>query len=117
MSPRLSALLLPLALAGRAVAQDVSVDVDGDLETRLLVRDVYGYSIEPVWLDDYTSTPLAANLLGLIGNITGKPPPIRVGGNTADQTYLYSSLATGNDSVASPSPATAKTFNITSAWL
>ncbi|KAI1141557.1 hypothetical protein F5Y05DRAFT_402557 [Hypoxylon sp. FL0543] len=97
-------------------AQDAVVDVPSNLTTRALVRDVYGYSVEPVWVNDYISTPLATNLLSAIANITGKPPPIRVGGNTADQTYLHATLPTANDSVAIPDPASAKQFNITPSW-
>ncbi|KAI1416557.1 hypothetical protein F5Y13DRAFT_205422 [Hypoxylon sp. FL1857] len=105
-----------LLVAIRVAAQDAIVDVPSGLATRSLVKDVYGYSIEPVWVNDYINTPLATNLLSIIANVTGKPPPIRVGGNTADQTYLHSTLSTGNDSVAIPDPGTAKQFNITPAW-
>ncbi|GAW26249.1 putative glycoside hydrolase family 79 protein [Rosellinia necatrix] len=114
--------LLAAAILGTAAAQNrttVTIPIPSGLSTRLLVPDVYGYSIEPVWLDSYTSTPLARTLLGGIANVTGKAPPIRVGGNTADQTYLYPSSPlplTGNDSVAIPEPMTATAFNITPRW-
>ncbi|OTA62470.1 hypothetical protein K449DRAFT_382475 [Hypoxylon sp. EC38] len=111
-----SVILTALIAAIDVAAQDAVVDVPSDLATRELVKDVYGYSIEPVWVNDYVSTPLATNLLSIIANITGKPPPIRVGGNTADQTYLHDTLPTGNDSVAIPAPASAKQFNITPNW-
>ncbi|OTB14453.1 glycoside hydrolase family 79 protein [Daldinia sp. EC12] len=94
----------------------VTVDIPRDLATRRLVPDVYGYSIEPIWVDDYVSTPLAKTLLSAIGKVTRKPPPIRVGGNTADQTYLHDELPTGNDSVAIPGYLDAKQFNVTPAW-
>ncbi|KAG4217449.1 hypothetical protein PC116_g34070, partial [Phytophthora cactorum] len=87
-----------------------------DLATRRLVPDVYGYSIEPIWVDDYVSTPLAKTLLSAIAKVARKPPPIRVGGNTADQTYLHDELPTGNDSVAIPGYLNAKQFNVTPAW-
>lgn len=105
-----------LVAATEVIAQDAVVDVPTDLATRRLVPDVYGYSIEPVWVDDYISTPLATNLLSVIANVTGKPPPIRVGGNTADQTFLHDTLPTGNNSVSIPAPLTAKQFNITPSW-
>lgn len=115
-STSLAAALL-VAAAAKVVAQDATVvDVPASLATRPLLPDVYGYSIEPVWVDDYISTSLAANLLSIIADVTGKPPPIRVGGNTADQTFLHDTLSTGNDSVAIPTPLTAKIFNITPAW-
>ncbi|KAI0204605.1 glycoside hydrolase superfamily [Astrocystis sublimbata] len=116
----LSRSLLAASVVGIATAQSrttVKVFVPSDPNTRVLVPDVYGYSIEPVWLDSYTNTSLASALLETIANVTGKAPPIRVGGNTADQTFLYpSSPLTGNDSVALPDPLNAKTFNITPHW-
>ncbi|KAI0120506.1 hypothetical protein F4776DRAFT_632888 [Hypoxylon sp. NC0597] len=111
-----SVALTALIAAIEVAAQDAVVEVPSGLATRELVKDVYGYSIEPVWVNDYVSTPLATNLLSIIANVTGKPPPIRVGGNTADQTYLHDTLSTGNDSVAIPAPASAKQFNITPSW-
>ncbi|KAI0003595.1 hypothetical protein F4779DRAFT_601292 [Xylariaceae sp. FL0662B] len=111
-----STLLVALLAISQTLAQDAEVDVPDGLATRRLPRDVYGYSIEPVWLDAYISTPLATNLLSIIANITGKPPPIRVGGNTADQTYQINTLSTGNDSVALPDPLHATQFNVTPNW-
>ncbi|KAI0878702.1 glycoside hydrolase family 79 protein [Hypoxylon argillaceum] len=120
----LSRILLAATVVGTAVAapQDkttVRISVPSSLSTRLLVPDVYSYSIEPVWLDSYINTSLAYTLFNSIASVTGKAPRIRVGGNTADQTYLYPSSPlplTGNDSVAIPSPATATSFNITPHW-
>ncbi|RYC55253.1 hypothetical protein CHU98_g10962, partial [Xylaria longipes] len=118
----LSRSLLAASVMGIVAAQNkttVKISVPSNLTTRLLVPDVYGYSIEPVWLDSYTNTSLTSTLLSSIANVTGKAPPIRVGGNTADQTYLYPSSPlplTGNDSVALPDPLNAKTFNITPCW-
>lgn len=111
-----SVALAALVAAAETIAQDTTVDIPSDLAARSLVPDVLGYSIEPVWVSDYISTPVAANLMSVIAKITGKPPPIRVGGNTADQTYFHSSLPTGNDSVSIPAPLTAKQFNITAGW-
>ncbi|KAI1486817.1 glycoside hydrolase superfamily [Biscogniauxia mediterranea] len=111
-----SLFLTALVAASRATAQDTNIDIPNGLTPRPLDPDVYGYSIEPVWLESYLSTPLASNLLSIIANVTGKAPPIRVGGNTADQTYIYSTLPTGGDSVSVPNATSAKTFNITPNW-
>ncbi|KAI1768562.1 hypothetical protein GGR53DRAFT_477359 [Hypoxylon sp. FL1150] len=117
-SAPLTVLLTAAAAAATvAAARDAVVDVPTGLATRPLLPDVYGYSIEPVWVTDYTRTPLAATLLGAIANVTGgKPPPIRVGGNTADQTYLHDTLSTGSDSAAIPTPATATQLDVTPGW-
>lgn len=115
-------LVAAATIVGIATAQNktkVTISIPSNLSTRLLAPDVFGYSIEPVWLDSYINTSLASTLLGGIANVTGKAPPIRVGGNTADQTYLYPSSPlpwTGNDSVAIPDPMTATSFNITPHW-
>ncbi|KAI1106591.1 glycoside hydrolase superfamily [Jackrogersella minutella] len=111
-----SVALTALVAAVEVVARDIKVDIPSNLAPRLLVPDVYGYSIEPIWVNDYVSTPLTANLMSIIANITGKPPGIRVGGNTADQTYIHDTLPTGNDSVAIPDLASTKQFNITPHW-
>lgn len=114
---RLLSVLACLSTAvSRASTQDIEINVQVDLPTRPLLRDVYGYSIEPIWVDSYLSTPLALNLLSTIANVTGKPPPIRVGGNTADQTYQHATLPTANASVALPGLPDATMFNITPAW-
>ncbi|KAI2621988.1 hypothetical protein GGS26DRAFT_600985 [Hypomontagnella submonticulosa] len=110
-----SLALTTLAGAAFVAAQD-TIDIPADLPTRALVPDVYGYSIEPIWLNDYISTPLAATLLGTIANITGAAPPIRVGGNTADQTYLHPTLPGGNSSDPIPGLPDAKLFNVTPSW-
>ncbi|GAW21938.1 hypothetical protein ANO14919_114650 [Xylariales sp. No.14919] len=118
----LSRGLLATAMAGLAVAQNkstVSISVPSNISTRVLAPDVYGYSIEPVWLDSYLNTSLASTLLSNIANVVGKAAPIRVGGNTADQTYLYPSSPlplTGTESAAIPDPLNAKSFNITPRW-
>ncbi|TGJ86267.1 hypothetical protein E0Z10_g2495 [Xylaria hypoxylon] len=116
---KLSRSLVTIAVVGMAAAQNkttVSISVPSNMSTRILAPDVYGYSIEPVWLDSYLNTSLASTLLGSIANVTGKGTPIRVGGNTADQTYLYPSSPlplTGTDSAAIPDALTATRFNIT----
>lgn len=111
-----AALFLGLVALSGAEAQDIKIGVPPNLSTRALGADVYGYSVEPIWLDSYISNPLGATLLGHIKDVTGKAPPIRVGGNTADQTYIHDSLPTGNDSVALPGLPNANQFNITPAW-
>ncbi|RYP65922.1 hypothetical protein DL771_008052 [Monosporascus sp. 5C6A] len=119
---KLTTSLLALAAAARAVlAQEddvVEIDVTGDLATRRLLPDAYGYSIEPIWVDAFVSTPKAAKLLGAIGDITGKPPPIRVGGNTADQTYIYETLPSRPNATSAALPALpdADRLEVTPAW-
>ncbi|ORY63264.1 uncharacterized protein BCR38DRAFT_458453 [Pseudomassariella vexata] len=98
------------------VLPDVQISIPTNLSTRPFVSDVYGYSIEPIWVDAYLSTPLAANLLNIIANVTGKHPPLRIGGNSADATYQHAILSTGNDSVALPSLPDAVQLNITPTW-
>ncbi|KAI2628799.1 glycoside hydrolase family 79 protein [Hypoxylon sp. NC1633] len=111
-----SVAIAALVAAVEVTAIDPPYEIPKDLSTRPLLPDVYGYSIEPVWVNDYISTPMMATLMSNIANVTGKPPPIRIGGNTADQTHFYQTLSTGNDSAAWPAPATAKVFNVTPSW-
>lgn len=111
-----SAILLGAAVISGAAAQDVNINIPSSLPNRTLGRDVYGYSVEPIWVDSYINNTLASTLLGHIKDVTGKAPPIRVGGNTADQTYLHDTLSTGNASVSLPSLPNAKQFNITPEW-
>ncbi|KAK8102577.1 hypothetical protein PG984_015723 [Apiospora sp. TS-2023a] len=116
---RLTSLLFTLAAATRVVGQETSsVKIpSGDVKTRPLVRDVFGYSIEPIWVNAYTDNPKAAKLLSAIGVVTGKPPPIRVGGNTADQTYQHETLPSGHDWDAIRGElSTVQQFNVTPAW-
>lgn len=75
-----------------------SVTVPTNLTTRNLLRDAYGYSVEPVWLSWYTNTSLMTTLLQEMANVTGKAPPVRVGGTTSDETTLYESIPGGGDS-------------------
>ncbi|KAI0022883.1 glycoside hydrolase superfamily [Xylariomycetidae sp. FL0641] len=102
--------------AAAAAASTNSIDIPTDLKPRVLLPDVVGYSVEPIWLDAYISTPLMATLLQTIKDETGAAPGVRVGGNTADATYIHSSLPTGNSSVALPALPDATTFNITPSW-
>lgn len=123
--------LLALAAAGQAVlAQNngtynnntsnnnvIDIDIPAGLAPRRLLPDVYGYSIEPIWVDAFVGTRKAARLLQAIADVTGTPPPIRVGGNTADQTYIFPRLnGTNASSVALPELPDAERFEITPAW-
>lgn len=103
---------LTTAVAAKNISTEVHIPTN--LSTRALVKDVYGYSLEPVWVDDYLKSDIAANLMAIITERTGKPPPWRVGGNTADQTYLHQDQRV--PSVAIPDPAHATSFNISPAW-
>jgi hypothetical protein len=110
------ALGLILALIGLAVAEPINISIPTPGKARTLHLDILGYSIEPVWVDSFIRTRKTRTLLDAVTAITGKPPPIRVGGNTADQTYIQAALSTGNVSLALPDARTAQTFNITSDW-
>jgi hypothetical protein len=110
--------VLGLVVASTALvaAETINISVPKTADGRALPRDVMGYSIEPVWVDSFVRTRKARTLLDAITEITGKPPPIRVGGNTADQTYLHATLLTGSASLALPDPQTAQTFDVMSDW-
>lgn len=107
----LPVLLLSIATtAHRALAHTSSVDVPAGLATRALAPDAYGYSVEPVWLSSFANTSLMATLLAQMAEVTGRAPPVRIGGTTSDETTLRPSLAGG-----AMSNGTSQ-FNITTAW-
>lgn len=110
--------VLVLALASLGTAQQRhgnTILVPSDLATRPLYRDVYGYSIEPVWVNDFLSNNMTSKLLSSITEVIGTPPPIRIGGNTADMTAFVADLNT--TAVAIPAPNGAKQFNISRSWI
>jgi hypothetical protein len=92
-------------------SETIYISVPKNPRTRILLPDVVGYSIEPTWVDSFVRTQISSILLSAIADITGKPPGIRIGGNTADQTYQHAILSTANFSVATPG-----TFNVTPEW-
>jgi hypothetical protein len=112
----LEALVLFATSMSPAAAETINIYIPKNSKTRILLQDVVGYSIEPIWVDSYIRTRKASVLLSTIADITGKPPPIRVGGTTADHTYQHAVLSTGNVSVAFPDVRSAQTFNITPDW-
>ena len=83
--------LLALAAAGQAVlAQNngtynnntsnnnvIDIDIPAGLAPRRLLPDVYGYSIEPIWVDAFVGTRKAARLLQAIAETVavGEPAP------------------------------------------
>lgn len=106
---------LALLVADAALAAHTTkVEIPKDLKTRALVRDVVGYSLEPTWVSSYASNKLAATLLQHIADLTGKAPPIRVGGNSADQTHLVESLPDNKTDVMIDTPKAM--LNITMDW-
>lgn len=109
-SQHLLSLLLLGAVGGSQSRHVSHVEVPGNLSTRALVRDAYGYSVEPVWLSSYVNSTLMTTLLAEMANVTGKAPPIRIGGTTSDETTLYASLP-GNVTSNGTSQ-----FNVTSGW-
>lgn len=106
--------LLLLAGADISMGHTSNVQVPASLSTRALVRDAYGYSVEPVWLDSFVNSSLMATLLQGITDVTGKAPPIRIGGTTSDETYLVESLPGNATSAQATKPET--TWNVTSSW-
>lgn len=109
----LSFLYLFLAGAGASTGHPSDVQVPANLETRALVRDIYGYSIEPVWLNSYVNSSLMTTLLQGITDVTGKAPPIRIGGTTSDETYIIKTLPGNATSVEEKEP---ETWNVTASW-
>ncbi|ROV88204.1 hypothetical protein VPNG_10318 [Cytospora leucostoma] len=107
-------LFLLLADAGTPLGHTSDVHIPENLSTRALVRDAYGYSIEPVWLNSYVNSSLMATLLQSITGITGKAPPIRIGGTTSDETYITGSLPDNATSIETTKPGT--TWNVTASW-
>ena len=112
----IAALGLLATSVSHVTSETINISVPKNPRTRILLPDVIGYSIEPTSVDFFIRTRKASTLLSAITDITGKPPGIRIGGNTADQTYQHATLEAANFSVAIPNPRTAKTFNITPDW-
>lgn len=102
-----------VARTGASPGHPTHVQVPASLETRALVSDVYGYSVEPVWLNSYVNSSLMATLLQGITDVTGKAPPIRIGGTTSDQTYLAENLPGNATSVETNEP---ETWNVSASW-
>lgn len=109
-------LVLLITSIGPVAAETINISIPQNAKTRILLQDVVGYSIEPIWMDSFIRTGKTRTLLSAIADITGKLPPIRVGGTTADQTYQHATLSTGNASMILPELRKAKTFNITPDW-
>lgn len=78
-----------------------TVEIPSDLSTRPLSRDAQGFSIEATWINPYINTSLLRNLLDHMTDLTGTPPPIRVGGGASDETLVVGefkgALACGRD--------------------
>lgn len=110
---RSSLLSLLLASPGTSKGHATNVQVPASLATRALVPDVYGYSVEPVWLNYFVNSSLMTTLLQGITDITGKAPPIRIGGTTSDETYFIESLPDNATSVETAKP---ETWNVTASW-
>ena len=107
-------LLLPVQANASPVRHADDIWVPPSLPTTPLLPVVYGYPIEPIWVEDYVHAGLTTNLLGGISDVIGKPAPIRIGGNIADQTYLHPDQY--YPSVSFPTASSAIMFNISAAW-
>lgn len=114
MAIPISALLVAFAATVSQASHATDIWVSPNVPTRVLLPDVYGYSLEPIWVSDFVKSNLASNLLSEIANVIGKPPPIRIGGTTSDETYLH--LDQGFASGTYPNSSSVQTFNISSAW-
>ncbi|KAI9728605.1 MAG: hypothetical protein M1834_007633 [Cirrosporium novae-zelandiae] len=89
------------------------------LSPQKLLPDAYGYSIEPTWAAAYCSSNLTSTLLTIISDtIGGVPPPIRIGGNSADYTWFKPDLNDGNGAtyVAYPNASSATSLNVSARW-
>ncbi|CAG8908837.1 unnamed protein product [Penicillium egyptiacum] len=91
-----------------------TIKVPLDSSRRILRPDIYGYSIEPSSVDPYIQSNLTSNILKNIAQIIGKPAPIRVGGNIADQTQFEANLRT--PSSALPNDTEVEVFRIRKDW-
>lgn len=107
--------LLPLFAATLAHASHATdVWVEPNPSTRVLLPDLYGYSLEPVWVADYVKSNLTTRLMSEIAKITGKPPAYRIGGTTSDETYIH--LNQSSASATYPNSSSVHTFNVSDAW-
>jgi hypothetical protein len=104
------------ARVSQVAAEVINISLPEHPQTQILLPDVVGYSIEPIWVDSFVRTQKLSRMLSVIADVTGKPPGIRIGGNTADQTYQHLTLPTDKVSMAIPNLQKTQTFNITLAW-
>lgn len=108
-------MILLLAMAGLSfAARATNIWVPPNATTRVLLPDVYGYSLEPIWVSDYLESNLTANLMSVIADVIGKSAPWRVGGTSADETYFHADL--NASSITSPNATVTNTFNVSSSW-
>lgn len=107
------ALVLPFITMSLA-RQVTNVSIPGNLLTGVLLPDAYGYSLEPIWVTDYTRSNLTVNLMKVIAKVTGIPPPFRIGGTTSDETYFHANQ--GFSSAVLPNSSSVSTFNVSVGW-
>ncbi|PLN79598.1 glycoside hydrolase superfamily [Aspergillus taichungensis] len=110
--PRLTTIA-SLLTAGQALAFS-TVHVPVNSSRAVLRPDAYGYSIEPSSLSPYLQSTIAGTVLQTITDIVGVAPPIRVGGNVADQTLFIPDLDV--PSVAEPNDTTVEVLKIRDDW-
>lgn len=91
-----------------------SVTVPSQPVTRPVSQNLYGYSIEPVWLGDYVSSNLMSKLLSYITDTIGVPPEIRVGGSTSDYTYFHPEQSAAYQIL--PSRTNVKALNVSAGY-
>ena len=102
-----------LLTAGQALAVS-TVHVPVNSSRAVLRPDAYGYSIEPSSLSPYLQSTIASTVLKTIADIVGVAPPIRVGGNVADQTLFIPDLDV--PCVAEPNDTTVEVLKIRDDW-
>ncbi|KAL9620199.1 MAG: hypothetical protein Q9160_005208 [Pyrenula sp. 1 TL-2023] len=91
-----------------------SVTVPSKPAARPVSPNLYGYSIEPVWLPDYVSSNVMSKLLSYITDTIGVPPEIRVGGSTSDYTYFHPEQSAAYQIL--PNRTTVKALNISAGY-
>ncbi|KAF7595492.1 hypothetical protein BBP40_005828 [Aspergillus hancockii] len=110
------AYVLPLLLSFPvAFASSVStISIPLNSSQRVLRGDLYGYSIEPSSATPYLQSDLASKVLGYVAEIAGVAPPIRIGGNIADQTVFDETLK--EPAQAFPNETTVEVLRIKEDW-
>ncbi|KAL9115389.1 MAG: hypothetical protein Q9227_000710 [Pyrenula ochraceoflavens] len=81
---------------------------------RTVSPNLYGYSIEPLWLGDYISSNLTSILLSYITEVVGQPPEIRIGGSSSDYTYYHAEQQQPYELL--PNRTSPKAINISSGY-
>ncbi|CAO1637467.1 unnamed protein product [Sympodiomycopsis kandeliae] len=117
----LSAVLAVGTLAAPSYHQkQIHIDVSKSDASgaRTLRPDLIGYSIEPTALTNFTANDLTRNLLATLKEAAGgASPPIRIGGNTADQIVIVPEIKNDtHTSTSGESDSNAQITQIDAGW-